>query len=190
MRLTGVYSPMSSAPSQRSLTASTTVDDAVKVGLSPVATIPAPIGHNKSPLKGLPPWGSDYLVAMVTAEGYKIKAAGLIGMSYKGVYDALVRYPELSRAVDEIRVYYDSQHLAQLEDLSIRQALKPGCTIERLFLLKAHDPARYREKSQAQAINFQINFGFPTPDAGGAIEASYTTQPAARHGVTDADMGE
>ena len=172
--------------SKRSLSVPAPVDDAVKVGLSPVATPTPRLPYNKSPLKGMPLWGPDFIAAMVQAEGYKIKAAGLIGMSYKGVYDALIRYPELSQAVDRIRAYYDSQHLAELEDLSITQALKPGCTIERLFQLKAHDPQRYREKSQPGMVNFQINFGFPTPSgsAGGEVAPAHSSL------VTDADMGE
>ncbi len=113
------------------------------------------------PKKGMPEWGPDYLEALKKAKGVLHVAAKLVSLTYSAVYKARRVYPELDKAVDEIKAEQDSLDLAMLEDVSINQAMKPGCSVERFFQLKALNPAKYREKTFQGPGRYQDNPGLP-----------------------------
>ncbi len=92
------------------------------------------------PKKGMPEWATDYLEALNKTEGVLTKAAELIGKDYSTTYKARLNFPDFAKAVDEIKAEWDSKHLALLDEVSLTQAMKPGCVTARIFRMKAYDP--------------------------------------------------
>lgn len=121
------------------------------------------------PKKRMPNWGPEYLEALHKCAGAKIKAAKLIGLSYSAVYKATLSYPELGDAIDKARAEWDSKNLAALEEVSMRQAMKPGGTIERIFNLKSLNPSNYRDHAQPTTPTINIVMGFTIPDGRSSI---------------------
>ena len=123
--------------------------------------------------KGLPPWGGDYLVALERAQGTKTKAAEIIGKDYSTVYKSMQTYLDFARAVDNLKAYWDSKNLDELESISMIQAKKPGCVTERFFNMKAIAPDRYRDRSvggQVTAISIVLGVAVPkAPDFSQAV---------------------
>lgn len=132
--------------------------------------------------KVMPNWGLDYLAALNRAEGGLTIAAELIGKDYSTTFKARRNYPELGKAVDEIKREWDSHNLAELEEISLEQAKKPGNVIERIFRMKAYDPGKYREKAIAGPGNINIVFGFHIGDGKDKVLADAK--------ITDADVEE
>ncbi len=114
------------------------------------------------PKKGMPEWESDYLEALKKAKGVLHVAAKLVSLTYSSVYKARRVYPDLDKAVAEIKAEQDSLALAKLEDISLPQAMKPGCVTERIFRMKAYDH-KYREKTFQGPGNITIILGHPIP---------------------------
>ena len=114
--------------------------------------------------KSLPIWGLEYLEALEKTGGAKKKAAELIGLSYSAVHKAGLSHPDLDDAIRRIRARWDDQHLAELEGLSMSQALKPGNITERIFNMKALDPSRYRDHAQPTTPTINIVMGFTIPN--------------------------
>lgn len=112
----------------------------------------------------MPPWAGDYLEALERAQGTKTAAAKLIGKDYTTIYRSMQVYQDFARAVEKLKAYWDSKNLDELEEISIAQAKKPGCTTERFFNMKAIAPDRYRDRStgmQGGAINITLGVAVP-----------------------------
>ncbi len=108
----------------------------------------------------MPEWGPAYLAALDEAQGSYVGAAKLMGKSYDQVYYARQKCEILAREVEQIKAKWDSHHLALLEDVSLAQAMKPGCFPERAFRMKRFDPS-YRDRQQGlQVGGINIVFGF------------------------------
>lgn len=108
----------------------------------------------------MPDWGGDYLEALDKAQGSHSKAARILGKSYDQIYRARQKCERLAREIEEIKERWRSFHLAELEDVSMAQAMKPGCTTERIFRMKQLDPS-YRDRQQGLQIGgITVNWGF------------------------------
>ena len=94
-------------------------------------------------------------------------AAKLVSLTYSAVYKARRVYPELDKAIDEIKAEQDSPAHAKLEDISLTQAVKPGNVTERIFRMKAYDP-KYRDlRIIPGPSNISIIFGLRIPESPG-----------------------
>ncbi|MFC1542927.1 hypothetical protein ACFL4K_00110 [Candidatus Neomarinimicrobiota bacterium] len=130
------------------------------------------------PTKGMPKWAKKYLNALERTEGALVRASELSGLSYSTTYKARIAYPDFGQAVSEIKREWDSRHLAMLEDVSLAQALKPGCTTERIFRMKAFDH-KYRDKQPAvQVAPISILVNFTPPKHRGTDESKEITADA------------
>ncbi len=136
--------------------------------------------------QGMPDWGAEYLKALQKAEGALVKAARMIGINYPTTYKGRLRYPDLDKAVIEIKAEWDSKHLAMLEEVSLTQALKPGCFPERAFRMKAHDD-RYKDKHISGPGSINIILGFSI--GGNGRPKTLEISPAGRE-ITDAEVEE
>ena len=144
------------------------------------------------PKKGMPEWGPDYLEALKKAKGVLYVAAKLVSLTYSAVYKARRVYPELDKAIDEIKAEQDSLALAKLEDISLTQAMKTGCVTERIFRMKAYDH-KYREKTIQGPGNINIVMGYQIPPTPGRnfpvgakiIDAEVEEGAVTRLGVSD-----
>ena len=77
-----------------------------------------------------------------------------LGISEKRYKQDLKKYPEFHDAIMQC----DRKHLKLLEIVGFHNALNPKATSERIFLLKAGDPARYRESYKGDTFNMgQVN---------------------------------
>jgi hypothetical protein len=77
-----------------------------------------------------------------------------LGISEKRFKMDMKKYDEFSQAVAAC----DRKHLELLEIVSFHNALNPKATSERIFLMKAGDPARYRESYKGDTFNMgQVN---------------------------------
>lgn len=77
-----------------------------------------------------------------------------LGISEKRYRMDLKDYPAFQDAVEEC----DRKHFKLLELISIHNAMSPKATSERIFHLKAGDPARYRESYKGDTFNMgQMN---------------------------------
>ena len=77
-----------------------------------------------------------------------------LGISEKRYKLDVKKYPEFKEAIDQC----DRKHLRLLEIVSFHNALNPKATSERIFLMKAGDPARYRESYKGDIFNMgQVN---------------------------------
>ena len=112
----------------------------------------------------MPEWAPDYLEALNQAKGVLTKAAELIGKDYSTTYKAGLNYPYFAKAVDVLKAEWDSRHLAELEDISMQQAKKPGNVTERLFTMKALAPEKYRDlRTVPGPGNIKIVLGYQIP---------------------------
>lgn len=110
---------------------------------------------------GMPEWGPEYLIALDKAEGHLLKASKMIGKSYSTTYKARMAESGLFfNAVAKITDQWDSRHLAELEEVSMTQAKKPGNITERLFNMKALNPGKYREKATPMSPVINITVGY------------------------------
>ena len=108
----------------------------------------------------MPAWGGDYLEALDNAQGSHPVAIKVDDKSYHQIYRERRNCEQFALAVEEIRARWDSYHLALLEDVSLREALKPKNFHERQFRMKKFDP-RYRDRgSQPNIGGLTIIFGF------------------------------
>ena len=121
-----------------------------------------PISQNiPTPKKGMPEWGPEYLIALDKAEGHLAKASKMIGKTYAVTYKARMAESGLFfNAVAKITDQWDSRHLAELEEVSMTQAKKPGNITERLFNMKALNPGKYREKATPISPVINITVGY------------------------------
>ena len=86
-----------------------------------------------------------------------------LGVSEVRYRKDLKEYPEFHNAV----LACDRKHLKLLEIVSYHNALNPKATSERIFLLKAGDPARYRESYKGDTFNMgQVNITVSSNIAG------------------------
>ena len=77
-----------------------------------------------------------------------------LGISEKRYIMDLNKYPEFYAAVQQC----DKKHTELLEIVSFHNALNPKATSERIFLMKAGDPQRYRESYKGDTFNMgQMN---------------------------------
>ncbi len=72
-----------------------------------------------------------------------------LGVSEKRYRTDLKKYPEFQDAIAQC----DRRHTELLEVVAFHNALNPKATSERIFLLKAGDPARYRESYKGNIFN-------------------------------------
>ena len=111
--------------------------------------------------KGMPEWGPEYLIALDKAEGYLAKAAKMIGKSYSTTYKARLASNDFFNAVEKMKAEWDSRHLAELEEISMTQAKKPGNVTERIFNMKSLAPHKYRDKHiETKVGKITIVYGF------------------------------
>jgi len=96
-----------------------------------------------------------YLQYLGDVGGYITLAAKKMGFNHVSVNYAMKNDALFEQAVRAIKDYHQEERLDALEELSINQAKKPGCTTERIFQLKALNPHKYRDRSPQQAT--QIN---------------------------------
>ena len=121
------------------------------------------------PEKGMPVWATEYLIALDKAEGYLAKAAKMIGKSYSTTYKARLANADFFNVVEKMKAEWDSRHLAELEEISMTQAKKPGNVTERIFNMKALNPAKYRDKTMHSNTGGKITivYGFEIGGGGG-----------------------
>jgi len=100
----------------------------------------------------MPKWASAYLETLQQTQGVLTAAAKIVNLSYSAIYKARRAYPDFDKVVTEIKAEWDSRNLDELEEISIAQAKKPGCTTERFFNMKALAPDKYRERQQAVQV--------------------------------------
>lgn len=97
----------------------------------------------------------EFLKTMVDCNGFPSIAAKKMGFYYGSIQYAMKKDPMFSQAIDVLRKSFTQERLDGLEEMSFTQAAKAGCTTERIFQLKAHDPDKYRDKQQN--TNTQVN---------------------------------
>ncbi len=125
----------------------------------------------KKEILPMPDWGAAYLNALDQNEGFHGKSVEVLGLSWNQVYYARTKCDEFSKAVEEVRDRWRSNHLDKLENISMTQAMKPGCVTERLFRMKQLDPT-YRDKQGGTGPGgIRIILGFDM-DAGGRKRTS------------------
>jgi hypothetical protein len=96
-----------------------------------------------------------YLQYLGDCGGYITLAAKNMGFVHSTVNYAMKSDFLFEQAVRAIKDYHMEERLDTLEDLSVNQAKKAGCTTERIFQLKALNPHKYRDRAPQQAT--QIN---------------------------------
>ena len=114
--------------------------------------------------KGLPGWGERFISVLADVEGNTVAAAELIERDFSVVYRAWQDYPDLAKAVAEIKGRADKQNLDILEALSVEQAKDPANKVERIFQLNALNSPKYRPKgdaSQVTAISITVGVSVP-----------------------------
>jgi len=76
-----------------------------------------------------------------------------------------------------MKAEWDSRHLAELEEISMTQAKKPGNITERIFNMKALAPHKYRDKhSETKVGKITVRYGFtvgPDKPTGEQIDGQY-----------------
>lgn len=97
----------------------------------------------------------EYLQHLGDCGGYITLAAKNMGFTHTSVGYAMKTDALFEQAVRAIQDYHQQERLDSLEELSVNQAKKAGCTTERIFQLKALNPHKYRDRSPQQAT--QIN---------------------------------
>ena len=108
----------------------------------------------------MPDWGEEYLEALDNSQGSHPKAIKIHDKSYYQIYSARRKCERFAMAVEEIRSRWDSYHLLLLEDVSLKEALKPKNFHERQFRMKKYDPS-YRDRgAQPNIGGLTIVFGF------------------------------
>ena len=96
-----------------------------------------------------------FLSYLVSHNGFISHAAKEMGFFPASVRFAMKGDPAFAQAVQSIREGFVAERLDGLEKTSFEQAAKPGNITERIFQLKAHDPAKYRDRVNQQ--NTQVN---------------------------------
>jgi hypothetical protein len=96
-----------------------------------------------------------FLTYLVANNGFITPAAKEMGYFPASVRFAMKADPAFQQAVKAIQDGFMTERLDELEKLSYTQAAKPGNVTERIFQLKAHDPAKYRDRVHQQ--NTQVN---------------------------------
>tara|TARA_R110002072_G_scaffold302358_1_gene484902 strand:- start:422 stop:913 length:492 start_codon:yes stop_codon:yes gene_type:complete len=96
-----------------------------------------------------------FLSYLVAHNGFISHAAKEMGFFPASVRFAMKGDPAFAQAVQSIREGFVAERLDGLEKTSFEQAAKPGNITERIFQLKAHDPAKYRDRVNQQ--NTQVN---------------------------------
>jgi hypothetical protein len=81
-----------------------------------------------------------------------------LGISHKRFETDLKKYREFQDAVE----YCDRRHTELLEIISYTNAMNPKATSDRIFLLKAGDPGRYRESHNKNIINGPVSVSVST----------------------------
>ena len=125
----------------------------------------------KKEIMPMPDWGAAYLNALDQNEGFHGASVKVLGLSWNQVYYAKTKCEEFARGVDEVKDRWESNHMDQLENISMIQAKKPGCMAERMFNMKKIDP-RFRDKQGGTGPGgLTIVMGFDM-DAGGRQRTS------------------
>tara|TARA_R100000654_G_scaffold15425_1_gene32797 strand:+ start:268 stop:831 length:564 start_codon:yes stop_codon:yes gene_type:complete len=96
-----------------------------------------------------------FLTYLVANNGFISHAAKEMGYFPQSVRFAMKGDPAFQQAVKEIQQGFLTDRLDELEKLSFTQAGKAGNVTERIFQLKAHDPGKYRDRTNQQ--NTQVN---------------------------------
>lgn len=116
-----------------------------------------------APKPGWPIWAIDYLKAMLITrtDGAAAKA---IGITYQSVYEQRQRHADFDRAVMACRAYRDRLLVLDLEDVTLKRAIK-GDPEDRMnaslamFHLKARD-SMYKDNAAPTTPNITINVGY------------------------------
>ena len=96
-----------------------------------------------------------FLKYLVANNGFITPAAKEMGYFPASVRFAMKCDPAFMQAIQTIQDGFMTERLDALEKLSYTQANKPGNVTERIFQLKAHNPAKYRDRVGQQ--NTQVN---------------------------------
>ena len=91
-----------------------------------------------------------FLAYLVANNGFISHAAKEMGYFPQSVRFAMKGDPAFQQAVKEIQQGFLTDRLDELEKLSFTQAGKAGNVTERIFQLKAHDPGKYRDRTNQQ----------------------------------------
>ena len=98
-------------------------------------------------------------------KGFLTKSAKEFACSLRTVQRRMVENEQFATAVHAIKKNHDQVLQEELEEISYEHARKPSSVTQRIFLLNALDPARYRPKPVAPAPpQINISFGFDIPD--------------------------
>lgn len=131
--------------------------------------------------KGLPEWGPAFLAILPEVNGNLVAAAEAVGRTLSLICKARNKYPDLARAIGEIKGVVDTDRLERLEAKSAKLADDDKNTTERIFQLNALRPDRYRPRSggiQATAINITMGISIPkAPDFSQAQEVPVAAKP-------------
>jgi len=104
-----------------------------------------------------------YLQYLGDCGGYITLAAKNMGFNYISVNRAMKGDALFEQAVRAIKDYKMEERLDTLEELSINQAKKAGCTTERIFQLKALNPHKYRDRAPQQATQINLMVSGTSP---------------------------
>ena len=96
------------------------------------------------------------------------KALVILAIFFAGFYFGSIQYamkkdPMFAQAVEAVRSGFTQERLDGMEEISFEQAKKAGCVTERIFQLKAHDPEKYRERTQPSATQVNVMVAGITP---------------------------
>ena len=105
----------------------------------------------------------EFLKTLIECHGFPSIAGNRMGFYFGSIQYAMKKDPMFAQAVEAVRSGFTQERLDGMEEISFEQAKKAGCVTERIFQLKAHDPEKYRERTQPSATQVNVMVAGITP---------------------------
>tara|TARA_R100000789_G_scaffold98016_1_gene101310 strand:- start:2704 stop:3225 length:522 start_codon:yes stop_codon:yes gene_type:complete len=111
---------------------------------------------SNSKLKLPPEKYDEFLSSLQESGGYITRAAARYGVHKRTVYTQMKRDKAFAVAIRDVQEMFKKKQLDDLEDFSLKNAMNPKNVSERLFHLKAMDPAKYRDRGIRTATQVNV----------------------------------